>query len=233
MKEEPVVKEEPTVEEPAVVPTDSTSENKKRIYVVIKDENHLSAGELSLFGRLEKADGEVIAVDKNADFDWTSLTTSDRVVVTKDGYNGAKKDLKKELRATRAGVLVCDKNVVKDLGLGSEFENDRFSKMTVVRPDHPMAAGLSGEVEIFDSLINYTYVQSSSGDSDVIGGWYFGNSQKWGYMIYMTYSSGGELADGSLAQGRRSFVPCSDKALGHLTDNGWKLFDAAVDYLNQ
>ncbi len=150
--------------------------------------------------------------------------------------------------------IVCGENaLIHDNDAGNFMLSDRGSnqnavedrrKITIVNPSHPLAAGLSGEVTVFDD------------SPDILGGgywWQFGlgtlaegatliaesvvipEPAEPQHAIFAAEKDAKLLGDGTdgrpmTANGRRVFLFLSDWGASDLTTEGWSLFDAAVDW---
>ena len=109
----------------------------------------------------------------------------------------------------------------------------------IADPTHPLAAGFSGPVKVYEEpfSLNYAAVESLGSGAKVVAT----VDEAGQYATTFVYEAGSELADGSIAAGKRialflgqgSSLPVPPGPLlnfDYISDDGLKLIDAAVDY---
>jgi hypothetical protein len=148
--------------------------------------------------------------------------------------------------------IVCDENalihdnnvgnfMLSDAGGNQDNTVDSLTKINIVDPSHPLAAGLSGEVTVFKTeTANWWQFGRSplASGVDLIANMVLPASDpppEVQHAIFAAEVGAQLLGDGSpgspmTAAGRRVFFFLSDMGAFDLTDDGFKLFDAAIEW---
>jgi hypothetical protein len=152
-------------------------------------------------------------------------------------------DIRGKYEDTRVGVLNME-NAIVDMGAG-EFQMSSASgnslavhdQVDIVNADHPLAAGLSGAIQVFNSQQSMQVARGLlAPGAIVIATQAAGNAEGSADPAIFAVDAGGELlGDGSeempaVAAGRRVMFFVSDPGFADLTEDGVKLFDAAVNW---
>jgi hypothetical protein len=150
--------------------------------------------------------------------------------------------------------IVCGENaLIHDNDVGNFMLSDRGGnanpvadrrKITIVNPSHPLAAGLTGEVTVFDDTPSvlaggywwqYGLGGLASGATLIAESVVVPEPAEPQHAIFAAEKDAALLGDGTpgrpmTAAGRRVFFFLSDWGASDLTTEGWTLFDAAVDW---
>lgn len=133
-------------------------------------------------------------------------------------------------------IMSCEPNLNEGLRLttraarpGEVFLRDRQRSIRIVDAAHPLAAGLSGTVAVYQGREGFvTWGVPDEATARVVARCATPESEPaiFGYDV-------GKGAGGAAIPARRIsfFVPANTDEAGRLTDEGWALFDAAVRWL--
>jgi len=113
----------------------------------------------------------------------------------------------------------------KEWNFGSSGHNEQGTKIEIVNDAHPLAAGLSGVVDVYTSSQN----MSDASGTNAPGMEVIGVNPGSRHPSLFVFEQGAELTDGSAASSRQVYMFYQDRS-AHLTDDGWKLIDTAVNY---
>ncbi|MBN1895666.1 T9SS type A sorting domain-containing protein, partial [bacterium] len=97
---------------------------------------------------------------------------------------------------------------------------------------HFLAAGLTGEVQVFDDF-EIQSGQGRPGPEGYLIASYLQEDEDPPWPVYgaiFAYEQGAMLADSTIAAGRRYFAGFNDMGTFYFTEDGWKLWHAAVDW---
>ncbi len=97
--------------------------------------------------------------------------------------------------------------------------------VSIVDPEHAMAAGLSGTVDVYNVADGFSY-GIPTGVVEVVAT-VPGDPER---AVLYGYESGAEMENGLIAPARRAFIFLDDNSYDKLTPEGLSLFDAAVDW---
>lgn len=201
----------------------------------------LSVGDAFLMQRLESASGHRTRVMEDAaeaSAMRAAADSADLVLVLESVTSTLLLD---KLKGTPTPILNCEAFIQDDLGLtaagpsGDPGPPSRFafgvldgqSALDVTAGGHPLAAGLSGRVEVYTApkQVNWGKVAASAQMVATLAG------DRDGATLYV-YAKGAQLFDGSAAAGLRiGFFLEDDNETGTpnlMTPDGLNLFDAAV-----
>ncbi len=95
--------------------------------------------------------------------------------------------------------------------------------MIIIDPDHPIAGGLSGEVEIAPTPVWIMATCDPQGDVQIVA-----KSKVTDCVCIAVYEEGAKKMDGSAAPARRVVTFLSRTGVSTINDDGWKLFDNSI-----
>jgi DNA-binding protein YbaB len=124
-------------------------------------------------------------------------------------------------------VLVCDPVQFRDLKMtggtwGTDKGDATGQTKLQITGGHPLAAGLSGQVTVTSTASKFVWGVPSAAARKVAA--IVGSTTRWGIFAYDT----GEAMVGLNAPSRRVGFFTGQDTPAALTDEGWRLFDAAV-----
>jgi hypothetical protein len=129
-------------------------------------------------------------------------------------------------RDTDVPVVVAEPWLLDDLGMTAAGREDNQAYWTrdlvIVRPDHPLAAGLSGPVTVAAAPVLIAWGRPNAVATTV--GAFRGNLQQASLFAYEK----GAAMPGLAAPASRVFIFLHDGTPLDLNDAGWGLFDAAI-----
>jgi hypothetical protein len=146
-----------------------------------------------------------------------------------------------EITEIRTPMIVAEPHCFDEMGMsGVESQNQSFdsSNVTIVKPDHPLAAGYRGEVAVMKEHDDSARIPGPSvaGGEAVVIAKGSGNKQD-NSDVYFVYDQGaplaGPTADGSpqvAADIRIGFFAASPQAQALLSPQGYGMLKAAVSY---
>jgi hypothetical protein len=194
----------------------------------------LIIGTVDKGGRLEadqivrrRLEGAHLSVTVTADEDvtTTALRASALVVVSSSVDIGI---LGTQLRDLAVPIVVAEPWLLDDLGMtqaGNEDNQAAFSQQVViVGNDHPLAAGLSGPVQVADTKSVIAWGRPNAVAATIAT--YKGTAERATIFGYEK----GDAMPGLRAPARRVFLFMHDGTAAHLTSDGWALFDAAIQW---
>ena len=129
-------------------------------------------------------------------------------------------------------IIVMEKDLFPNLGLtGTQSSQSGYTtasrKLSIVRPNHPLAAGFSGEVFVSTKAKPMNYGDVGS-DAIVIAN--AKNSTK--QAVIFAYRAGDKLANGQVASGARVASYMSQSHPRFANRDAWALLDAAAAWLS-
>jgi hypothetical protein len=135
-------------------------------------------------------------------------------------------DVGTRLRGSIVPIVTWDHRLFGDLGLTGAAAGDhgqaQQSRIAIQNPAHPLAAGLSGLVNVTTARTPLTWGNPAAGAVRVAS--LPANPNR---IVIFGYEKGTQMA-GLTAPGRRIGLFLGDTAAARLTTEGWALFDAAV-----
>jgi len=134
-----------------------------------------------------------------------------------------------KFRNSTVPVMLCDPYLFDDMGMTNGTENGDYgvtsnTALTITQPDHPVAAGLSGAVQVTTTPLEMNFAVPNS-SAQIIAAWQ-GDAGKAAIFIYEQAAT----MVGLTAPARRAGFFINSGVTGQMTANGWKLFDAVVDW---
>jgi hypothetical protein len=110
---------------------------------------------------------------------------------------------------------------MKDVGNGP-----RLTDLVITNPEHPLAAGLTGEVRVFSHPQRLRWAAPPETASPVAS--YAGAPD--GSSLVFAYERGDLTAAGRAPARRAGLFLGNDRVVRALNDQGWRLFDAAISW---
>jgi hypothetical protein len=128
-----------------------------------------------------------------------------------------------KLRTSTRPVMIWKPSVYDDMGMSPAGDVGSFGRtaVSVTRPDHPLAAGLSGTVTLVSATTPLPYGGTSAAAAVV--------ATVGGRPSLFVYPAGATMS-GLVAPACRLAFPLHSDAVPRLTASGWALFDRAVSY---
>ena len=136
------------------------------------------------------------------------------------------------LKYSRAAILTWEPRLFPELGMTADDEHGtdwgtvrQIQKLNIVRPEHPVAAGLSGVVDVTAQPAQLTWGKVS--ERATLIATLEGHPKKAAIFVYPRETP---LAEGSTAQGARAGFFLFDSTSRNLNAAGWTLFDSVCDW---
>ncbi|MEI7025594.1 hypothetical protein [Paenibacillus sp. y28] len=120
--------------------------------------------------------------------------------------------------------------VIGMAGVTNYGEADGLKSIQIEDNKHPLAAGLKGEVAVYKDNGKISYVQGLGKDAKIIAQVESGGQKS---AVIYAYEKGAKDASGETVQARQVFFSLPGGHVPNLTDEGWKLFDAAIAWAAQ
>lgn len=121
-------------------------------------------------------------------------------------------------------VVLWEDNLFDDMGMSDDDETQRVDELSIVDDDHTMAAGLSGIVSIFDEE------QSVSFATPGPGAFLIAQSVARTPLAAIFGYEAGDPMPGGTAAGLRIGLFLEEDSILELTDDGFAMVEAALDY---
>jgi hypothetical protein len=132
--------------------------------------------------------------------------------------------IRARFRGLAVPVLVWEPRLYEDFGLiagqahGEDWGTRPTSRIAIARPEHPLAAGLTGTVEVGPAPLSFG--RAPGGVATIEG-----EPER---AAILAYDAGEPLPDGSRAPARRVGLFLFNATAAGLSEAGGRLFDAAV-----
>jgi hypothetical protein len=110
---------------------------------------------------------------------------------------------------------------MKDVGNGP-----RLTDLVITNPEHPLAAGLTGQVRVFSHPERLRWAAPAESASAVAS--YAGAPDD--NTLVFAYERGDQTAAGRAPARRAGLFLGNERVVRALNDQGWRLFDAAVSW---
>jgi hypothetical protein len=120
-------------------------------------------------------------------------------------------------------------NLSRDSG---QTDHDGRTTVDIFRPSNPVAAGYSGDVDLYsvsNTDFDIAWADSSSLGPGAVGVARFPDLPS--HWCLFMYDRGSPMANGAPAPARRLALDFSDEGVARYTPAAWALFDASVDWL--
>lgn len=141
--------------------------------------------------------------------------------------------IESRLRDAPEPIIVAEHDLFPAFGLTGSTKNTRSNsdwgfttasrRLNIVDPNHPIAAGLRGQIFVSTKAKPMNYGRAGS-DAYVIATAKDSSSQD----VVFAYESGDRLANGQVARGPRVAIYMNQKHPGFANRDGWAIFDAAA-----
>jgi hypothetical protein len=203
-----------------------------KISVLLVTNEMWEEGDSAVLGKMEGLGFEVTtAIDTDVDSTWAA--GMDFIYVSSTVSSG---NITNKFKNVPIPVIMIEPYALDDMGMSLDTDTTRFFQafqrnMIILKEDHFLSAGLTGEVVITDSL-EIQSGQGYPGPGGVVIAEYTRDTTDVN-MIYgaiFAYEKGAILADSTVAAERRYFAGWNDKCAGYFTEDGWKLWQAAIDW---
>ncbi|HPG38862.1 MAG TPA: chitobiase/beta-hexosaminidase C-terminal domain-containing protein [bacterium] len=134
-----------------------------------------------------------------------------------------------KFRNVAVPVLLCDPYLFDDMGMTNATENVDYgvtsnTTLNIIQPDHPASAGFSGTVQVTTTPLEMAFAVPNN-NARIIAAWQ-GDAGKAAIFVYEQAAT----MIGLTAPARRAGFFINSGITGQMTANGWKLFDAVVDW---
>jgi hypothetical protein len=135
-----------------------------------------------------------------------------------------------KFKSVATPVVTWENALFDDLGMTSTEASKDFgltadqTRLVITDPGHPLAAGLSGTVRVTASASNFTW--GVPGTAAAKAATIVGSKNR---AAIFGYEEGSPMV-GLSAPARRVGLFMSDTTAANLTTNGWKLFEAAINW---
>jgi len=138
--------------------------------------------------------------------------------------------LKVDFRDTQIPIICAEALLFENLGMTNQTKSEDYGRktrqqyVTIVDPDHPLAAALNDDVQVSTEGLFIGWGVPSHEAIKVAT--MMGNQSR--YTIF-AYDAGAQM-QGPIAPAKRIGFYLSNKNKGSITTDGWALFDAAVNW---
>ena len=186
----------------------------------------LNVGDAAILAHLEEMGMNVTIADDNG-IQTTAANGKDLIVISSTTSSG---NVNSKFRDTAVPVLVWEAWLYDDFKMTSTGSQTNFgnssstSQLVISNPGHPLAAGLSGTVEITSN--NHNVMWGKPNNNAIKIGHLNSDASK--FMVF-AYEAGAEMV-GLTAPARRVGFYLTNSSAVSLTDNGWALFTAAINW---
>ena len=198
-----------------------------------------NAHEVALVDRLE-LQGWTVTLVSDAAVTTAMADASDLVLMSKTVHSTT---VGTKLKGTTTGVIFWEDNqqrlqmmatIANDGSGGTTWHSTRHSVDVDAAAPSELRAGLSGVVRFYTREDEITWAPRQNGPSELTEdaikvARIASSGTEYRYAIY-AYESGGRLADGTRAAGRRVYFGLYDATFGILTEPGLALWDAAITW---
>ena len=135
-----------------------------------------------------------------------------------------------KLYNTAIPVIYASGKVASYNDMTGTAENTDFGRalgtaLNIKDSEHPIASGLSGSVEVYKSNGGFEFI-APTGDAAVIATAADDDKK----ALIAVYDKGTKNGIGNAAPARRVFMYLAPEDLIYTTDDGWKLFDSAIQW---
>ena len=198
----------------------------KRALLVVGSASPLSSADGAVKMRLEDL-GHIVTLKDAATSNSADALNQHIVVISS---TGASADINTKFRDVTSPVVTWESEVFDDLGLTDTTAGTDFgiassqTEVTIAGASHPLAAGLSGTVSVNGISGDFGWGLPGAGAHKIAT--LAGDANK---TLVFGYESGATLS-GLTAPARRVGLFMTDDTVDKFNSNGWKLFDAAVNW---
>jgi hypothetical protein len=204
-------------------PPPSGPPSSDEVTLVVGDEDDLDQSDEEISDLLDDLGFDVNEVDDDDDNE--EAEDSGLVIIA---GSAVASNLEDEYSNERIPVLIMDNGFLPEMGMTDEDDRNtsgqtNSEELDIVLASHPMAAGLSGRVEVVDDRAQLQWGQPSA-DADIIAQ----VAEDREPAIFL-YERGDNMVNGTAPERRISFF-AGDDASEDLSEQGEQLFEAAVLY---
>ncbi|MGH1489418.1 MAG: Ig-like domain-containing protein, partial [Acidimicrobiales bacterium] len=196
------------------------------VTVVIGTASRPSRPDQAILDRLDATGHPYVVVD-DSDLTAAMADAADFVLLTDSVLRGR---VRGDIEATSTPVASMKWGLFRDLGFlergGRAGRVGGGKSITINDPSHPLAAGLSGEVDVLTRNIAIGYANIGTEGTMVAER---GMARRMRSTVF-AYEEGETLSSGAVAPGRRIGTFIANAVVTRLNSNGWALFDAMIDY---
>lgn len=211
----------------AVDANGANSGNAKKIMLIRKKEG---GGDPFVINHLKKLGYQVMDV---VDADFTvEKAAGYGVIYVSESVNSSKIDTK--LRQSAIPVVYAKTQAASDAGLvgPQQFGQDEGVKtVQIIDSKHPIAAGLKDTVALYKEDGKISYGLHPGKEAAIIAEYPTSGDNK--KVTVFAYEKGAKNISNSPVPARQVFFSLPSGEEPKLTDNGWKLFDAAIEWAAQ
>lgn len=205
----------------------TTPANAKKVLLIRKKEG---GGDPFIMSHLKKLGYQVMDV---VDVDFTvEKAKGYGVIYVSDSVNSSKIDAK--LKSSPVPVVFAKNQVASDAGLigVQKFgQDDGVQTVQMLDSKHPLAAGLKDTVAIYKENGKVSYGLHPGKDAVKIAEVpTSGDNRK---TAIFAYEKGTKNINNETVPARQVYISMPTGEEPKLTDNGWKLFDAAIEWAAQ
>jgi len=206
------------------IPPDPKPEAKNILFVV-GDEN-LNKDDQAVYNRLVIL-GHQITILAASSASAASANGMDAVLISETVSSS---ELSDTFSSTPLPIMIWEPYIYDDMKMTGISENIDFGKLqgttiNISSSEHSLAAGLSGDVRVLQNAIESSWGKPSN-SAEVIAIWQ-GQASK---AALFAYEKGANMV-GMTAPERRIGFFFNDGVYDETTNQGWKLFDAAVTWV--
>jgi hypothetical protein len=217
----------------------TAAQDEESVNVLLVTNDSWIEGDDAVLSKMEELGFSVTTItDLETSMDW--VEGHDFVYVSSTVSSGNVADIFKEAEVP---VIMIEPYALDDMGMTHDSDTTRFFQadqrnMIIEAEDHFLAAGLSGEIEVFSEFEGIQSAQGIPSDEGIVIATYVPeiDDTNWIYGAIFAYEKGALMADTTEAMGRRYFAGWNDMGAAYFTEDGWKLWQAAIDwalYLDQ
>lgn len=192
--------------------------------------NH--ASDLAVQSRLEQMGAAVTVLDDDAVLAATGETTGKDLIVISSTVGSAKVSTK--YRDSAVPVITWEPALYDEFNISPPFPDAAVqgdNTLTIINAAHPLAAGLSGTVTVYSQILGLTFGTPSAAATGAINIATLAGPQGAATWIgIIGYDTGGMMENGFTAPARRVGIFLNDNMAISLTNDGWALFEAAVNW---
>ncbi|GAA4877835.1 hypothetical protein GCM10023310_67360 [Paenibacillus vulneris] len=202
----------------------NASANAKKVLLIRKKEG---GGDPFLINHLKKLGYQVMDI---VDADFTLEKAKDYgVIYVSESVNSSKIDSK--LKSSTVPIVVAKNQVASEAGLVGvqKFgQEEKVRTIHILNEKHPLAAGLKDTVAIYKEDGKISYGLHPGKDAVTIAEYPASGDNK--KIMIFGYEKGSKNINNEVVPARQVYFSMPTGEEEKLTDNGWKLFDAAIEW---
>ncbi len=208
---------------------------QKSALLVVADDANMTENDVAVMERLESVHG--LSVDTtNADI--VDETWADGMSLVYVSSTITSTTLDQKIKNVEVPIFMVESYALDNNGMSYDNDSTRYSStfqrdIIITAPEHYLAAGLQGEVAIYDEYETLPGMQGLPNENGTLiaeyAEWEEGELPCLGAEF--AYEKGAVMADTTEAAERRLFFGLHDTGFLLLTESGMKMWDAAVSWL--